>query len=464
MPIEPACTARDIAHRFGRVRVLEGIDLALVPGECVVLHGANGSGKTTLLRILAGLLRPQRGTVAHANGRPMRVAFVGQAPGLYAELSTIENLDLFARLNGLADPGVAAAEALDAFGLAHRPAMRTRTLSRGQQQRLALARAFMTAPDIILLDEPFTALDAAGGERLDRAIATACANGATVLFAAHDDGRARGQANRVATLVDGRLRSAEGPGGAAPSLGPTAERTEVAPSPRPAARRRGLGVLRGAWLIAQKDVRTELRGRELLPALGVFAALCGTVLAYAFSDVTPDLPRIAPGAYWVALLFGGTLGLGRMIAAEVDGDALSALRLTGLDGGALFLGKWAAATAFTLAIACVLAPLWVALFALRPGDVLGLAAVAAAGVPGWAAAGVLVAGISATARGREVLLPILLFPLLLPLVLAAVRATGGALAGAPLTELGPALALMAAYDVIFCVVGFWLFPVVVDST
>ena len=268
MPIEPACTARDIAHRFGRVRVLEGIDLALVPGECVVLHGANGSGKTTLLRILAGLLRPQRGTVAHANGRPMRVAFVGQAPGLYAELSTIENLDLFARLNGLADPGGAAAEALDAFGLAH----------------------------------------------------------------------------------------------------------------------------------------------------------------------------------------------------QVDGDALSALRLTGLDGGALFLGKWAAATAFTLAIACVLAPLWVALFALRPGDVLGLAAVAAAGVPGWAAAGVLVAGISATARGREVLLPILLFPLLLPLVLAAVRATGGALAGAPLTELGPALALMAAYDVIFCVVGFWLFPVVVDST
>ncbi|MEO8083994.1 MAG: heme ABC exporter ATP-binding protein CcmA [Ardenticatenales bacterium] len=469
--------ARALGHRFGRLRVLDGVDLALAPGERVALRGANGAGKTTLLRIVAGLLRPQRGTVARGIGRDgaprdvgARIAFVGQSPQAYPELTAFENLRLFARLYGLDDPAAAATAALAAFDLADRPRLRARQLSRGQQQRLALARAFMAEPDLMVLDEPWTALDAAGGDRLDAAIRAASARGAAVLFAVHGDAHAA-LAHRTITIAGGRIE-----GGGLPASGlvthgghETSTSGTVADAASDAFRagapdRRAVGLWRGACWILGKDVLAELRAREILPAVAVFAMLCATVLAYAVGGAMSDLPRVAPGAYWVALLFGGTLGLGRMMAAEVDGDALSALRLTRLDPGALFIGKWAAATAFALLVAAALAPAFVALFALRPLDALGLIAVACVALPGWAAAGVLVAGVSATVRGREAVLPILLFPLLLPLVTAAVQATSGVLGDAALTAFGPPLVLLAAYDVIFCVVGFWLFPLVIEST
>ncbi len=468
-PTDAVVVAAGLTHRYGRLAVLSDVDMALRAGQRVALRGANGAGKTTLLRILAGLLRPQAGQVERfdAAAAPGAVAFVGPQPQLYPELTAREHLVLFAQLHGLAAPEAAAAAALAAFGLAARPNARARQLSRGQQQRLALARAFMTAPRLVLLDEPWTALDEDGAQCLDRAIAGAAAGGAAVLFAAHDDGRAALAPDRVVTLARGRLDEVPPP---AVRRRPEADDVPAAPAATPAAATpaaaragRGAGLWRGAALIVGKDVRAELRARELVPAVGVFAALCGTVLAYAFGDAMADLPRVAPGAYWVALLFGGTLGLGRLMAAELDGDALSALRLSPLDPGALFVGKWAAASIFGLTVATALAPLWVALFALEASAALGLIAVAAAGVPGWAAVGVLVAALGATARGREVVLPILAFPLLLPLVLAAVRASAAVIGGATTTALGPALALMGAYGVVFWVVGLWLFPFVVES-
>ncbi|MFN8423430.1 MAG: heme exporter protein CcmB [Anaerolineae bacterium] len=462
--------AHDLGHRYGRLRVLDGADAAFAPGERVALRGANGAGKTTPLRILAGLLRPQRGVVDRGEG-PARIAFVGQAP-------RISRADGLRERRPVRPP---ARPARSRVGRRRRPGRLRPGRSAAPARPPALARpAAAVGPGAGVPGRPGRhpprrALDGAGRRR--RPAAGRCdprrfGRGAAVVFAVHDDARAA-LADRTLTLAAGRLAEDRGPA-ADGSTGPGARSaTALGPAERAmgggAGERRPPGVARGAWLIARKDVLTELRAREVLPAMGVFAALCGVVLAYALGGAAADgamadLARVAPGAFWVALLFGGTLGLGRMMAGEVDTDALSSLRLTPLDGGALFLGKWAAATAFTMGIAAALAPLWVALFALRPGAMLGLFAIALAGVPGWAAAGVLVAALSATARGREVLLPILLFPLLLPLVLAAVRATAVVLAGASAAALGPALAMLLAYDVIFCVVGFWLFPVVVDGT
>jgi heme ABC exporter ATP-binding subunit CcmA len=203
--------ASDLHRAYGAARVLRGIDVRLTGGEALAVVGPNGAGKTTLLRVLAGLTRPARGEVRvlgrllhrgdHEARRP--VGFLPHQTLLYDDLTIHENVAFAARLFGIPDPAGAARRVLDELGLASRLGDRPRSLSRGLLQRAALARALVHMPRLILLDEPFTALDTAGAERLRSALRTRLAAGAALVLVTHQLSEAWDLATRVGVLAAG---------------------------------------------------------------------------------------------------------------------------------------------------------------------------------------------------------------------------------------------------------------------
>ena len=204
--------ARGLRRSFGGLRVLQGIDLAVRPGESVVIAGPNGAGKTTLLRILAGLMRPEAGEV-RVLGHPVRgenpagrrgIGFVSHQSLLYDDLTLAQNLTFAARLYRLAKPGEVARSALEAAGLASRADESPRRLSRGMAQRAAIARALLHRPRVLLLDEPFTALDAPAAERLRSELATRLTDGLGMVIVTHRLGEVWRVASRIAVLAEGR--------------------------------------------------------------------------------------------------------------------------------------------------------------------------------------------------------------------------------------------------------------------
>jgi ABC-type multidrug transport system ATPase subunit len=179
--------ARGLEKRYGAKRVLRGLDLDVPAGAFSLVTGPNGSGKTTLLRLVAGLLAPSRGELEVAVERG-RVGFLAHEPLVYRELTAVENLDLFGRLYRVPERRERIGMLLERFGLWDARADRVATYSRGMQQRLALCRALLHDPELLLLDEPYNALDVEGAELLDREL-RALAPGRTSLVATHDPER-----------------------------------------------------------------------------------------------------------------------------------------------------------------------------------------------------------------------------------------------------------------------------------
>ena len=157
--------ARGLVKRFGDRRVLEGVDLDVGAGELLLVTGPNGAGKTTLLRILAGLAAPTRGEVAVAVERG-RLGYLGHEPLVYRELTALENLDLYGRLYRVSERRERIGMLLERLGLWDARGERAGTFSRGMLQRLALCRALLHEPDLLLLDEPFAGLDDQGADVL----------------------------------------------------------------------------------------------------------------------------------------------------------------------------------------------------------------------------------------------------------------------------------------------------------
>ena len=194
--------AHGVARRFGRELALAPTDLTVTAGEVVALVGPNGAGKSTLLALLAGALEPSEGSVERADG--VRVGWAPQRPAFYGRLSSRENLELFARLEGERDAAGAATRLLDAFELrdAGRPAG---TLSVGNRQRLNLAIALLGDPQVVLLDEPTASLDPAQRERLWERVDAVREAGGAVVFATQNVEEVGEHADRVVKLRDGRL-------------------------------------------------------------------------------------------------------------------------------------------------------------------------------------------------------------------------------------------------------------------
>lgn len=176
--------ARGVEKRYGRRRVFSGIDLEVARGAFVLVTGANGSGKTTLLRLLTGLAAPTRGVLEVAINRG-RIGFLGHEPLVYRELTAVENLDLFGRLYRVAGRRERIDMLLERFGLEEARSERVSTFSRGMTQRLALCRALLHDPELLVLDEPYSALDEQGKELLDRELAE-LAPERTLVISTHD--------------------------------------------------------------------------------------------------------------------------------------------------------------------------------------------------------------------------------------------------------------------------------------
>jgi heme exporter protein A len=209
---EPLLAARGLCRSFGRVRVLRDVDLTLAPGEALAVAGPNGAGKSTLLRLLAGLMRPTAGEV-RVLGRPITggaadarraIGLLSHHSLLYDDLTLAENLTFTARLYGLPRPAEVARAALEAAGLGARTGDSPRRLSRGLLQRAAIARAMLHGPRVLLLDEPFTALDAASAERLREVLHARRAEGLGIVVVTHHLAEVWDVATRVAVMVEGR--------------------------------------------------------------------------------------------------------------------------------------------------------------------------------------------------------------------------------------------------------------------
>ncbi len=205
-----AIEARGLVKFYGTTAALRGCDLMVLRGERVALLGANGAGKTTLLKLLATLARPSAGhltllgfdAVRQATAVRRQIGVVAHETYLYRDLTAVENLRLYGRLYGVADLAARIESELGRVGLAELGARRVGTLSRGQQQRLALARALLHQPALLLLDEPDTGLDEAGQALLAAIVRDAAP---TVVLTTHSLERALVLADRVVVLAAGKV-------------------------------------------------------------------------------------------------------------------------------------------------------------------------------------------------------------------------------------------------------------------
>jgi heme exporter protein A len=208
---EAALEVSGVWKYYGDFPALRDIAFRVIPGSTVALLGRNGAGKTTLLRILAGLSKPSRGSVT-INGMSVReeatrrrIGVLGHGISLYDELSAAENLNLFARLYGVANPKQRVDEMLERTGLDHVRDGLAREFSRGMRQRLAVARVFLHDPEILILDEPFTALDDRAIAVLQALLNDMRARGRTIVMSTHQLREALELATHVAMIQRGQI-------------------------------------------------------------------------------------------------------------------------------------------------------------------------------------------------------------------------------------------------------------------
>jgi heme exporter protein A len=206
-----ALDVRAVWKYFGDFPALRAVTLGVARGECLAMLGRNGAGKTTLLKILAGQSSPSQGDVSvfgqagRTEAARRKTGVLGHGIGIYDELTARENLELFGRIYRVPDAKRAALDWLERVDLKHVADARAREFSRGMRQRLAVARAFLHEPDLLLLDEPFTSLDDRSIALLQRLLAERLAAGATVIMSTHQLREAMELATHWALLVRGKM-------------------------------------------------------------------------------------------------------------------------------------------------------------------------------------------------------------------------------------------------------------------
>ncbi len=192
-----------LGKRFGELVALEDVSFELAPGELLGVLGPNGAGKTTLLSAIAGVQPPSSGTVSRA---PREVGWAPQQTALYGKLTVAENLELFARLERVAEPRAAVEGMLEQTGLRARAGEQLARLSGGNRQRVNVAAGLLGDPPVLALDEPSASLDPAQRERLWKFVKGLTATGTAVIFSTHNPAEAQRHADRLLVLDGGRLR------------------------------------------------------------------------------------------------------------------------------------------------------------------------------------------------------------------------------------------------------------------
>jgi len=209
----PAIQVQGLIKAFGHQVALRGVDLSVDNGEFLTLFGPNGAGKTTLIRVVASLARPTSGTVQVQGEDLSKVAtsvrahigLISHNPLLYGDLTPDENLGFFARMYDLPDPGSRIDTVLEQVGLTARRRDPVRTFSRGMVQRLAIARAILHDPVIMLLDEPYTGLDLQAADMLRSVLQELAASNRTVILTTHNLEQGLEMCDRAAILNRGKL-------------------------------------------------------------------------------------------------------------------------------------------------------------------------------------------------------------------------------------------------------------------
>ena len=203
---------RNLTKYYGRAPALKDMNLSINAGECVAVFGRNGAGKTTLLRILAGLARPSSGNVkiGFPDGktpgfRRAAIGYLSHGMSLYSDLTALENLRFFAGLMNAPSDNDTLIRHIDSVGLGGREMEPVRNYSRGMLQRLAIVRAFIHDPEILLLDEPFTGLDHIGREVLGNYIGRTAAEGKTCVMTLHDPALGYELADRLLVMEKGAV-------------------------------------------------------------------------------------------------------------------------------------------------------------------------------------------------------------------------------------------------------------------
>lgn len=223
-----------------------------------------------------------------------------------------------------------------------------------------------------------------------------------------------------------------------------------------------MSYLRKVLAIVWKDVRAELRTKDILSSMLVFAGLSVLIFQFAFDLRADNVRLVLPGVLWIAITFAGVLGLNRSFILEQDRGSLEGLLLAPVDRSAIYFGKLIGNLLFIFAVELLLLPLMTVLFnvwLLSPALLLVLAL----GTVGYAAVGTLFAALSINTRAREVMLPILLFPVMVPVFVAGVQAVGELLDGETLAGIMRWIQLLVAYDAIFIAAAMLLFDYVVEE-
>ena len=215
-------------------------------------------------------------------------------------------------------------------------------------------------------------------------------------------------------------------------------------------------------VIFWKDMLTELRTKEVVTSVLVFALLVVVIFNFAFGTKADTMELVAPGILWVALTFGGVLGLNRIFATEKENSRLEGLMLCPVDRAIIYWGKMAGGFTFMLVVAIVITPIFLALFNL-PLFLPRLALIIILAIAGFAAVGTLFSAMSINTRARDIMLPILFLPVIAPVIVAAVKATVVVLAEDPWMDMLTWLQIIIAFDVIYLIIATLVFEFVVEE-
>jgi len=228
------------------------------------------------------------------------------------------------------------------------------------------------------------------------------------------------------------------------------------------AHRPRFGFLRAMWAVVWKDIAAELRSRELLSAMLVFALLVILIFNFALELDAKTRSTVTAGVLWVTFAFAGQLGLNRSMAMEKDRGCLDGLLLAPVDRSAIYFGKAISNLIFMLIVEIIVLPVYSILYNINLFDP-GLILVIILGSVGYVAVGTLLSSMAVQTRTRDILLPILLFPVIVPVLIASVKASAGFLQGIEIAEIMPWLNLLIVYDVIFTAVAFMVFDYIVEE-
>ena len=206
-------SAKKIRKKFGRMQVLKSVDIQIRQGDCIILIGENGVGKSTLIRILSGTMRPDFSESLMICGKELsiseesrkKIGLICHQTMLYSDLSALENLQFFSRLYGIKNEEEKIGTLLDRFGLSLRKNDPIRSYSRGMQQRIAICRALINEPELLLMDEPFTGLDEKGTRILNDVILEMKSQKKAVLLSTHDPNSMKAIATKLLKLEKGMI-------------------------------------------------------------------------------------------------------------------------------------------------------------------------------------------------------------------------------------------------------------------